>query len=109
MSAEVIAILDVLCSFATVAEDLNYVEPAVDNSGIIDIKDGRHPVIEKMLPSGSFVQNDTYLDKNETRLAMITGPNMAGKSTYMRQVALITLMAQIAHRSSIKCAYRRSR
>ena len=95
LSAEVIAILDVLCSFATVAEDLNYVEPAVDNSGIIDIKDGRHPVIEKMLPSGSFVQNDTYLDKNETRLAMITGPNMAGKSTYMRQVALITLMAQI--------------
>lgn len=94
-SAEVIAILDVLCSFATVAEDLNYVEPVVDNSGIIDIKDGRHPVIEKMLPSGSFVQNDTYLDKNETRLAMITGPNMAGKSTYMRQVALITLMAQI--------------
>ncbi len=94
-SAEVIAILDVLCSFATVAEDLNYVEPEVDNSGIIDIKDGRHPVIEKMLPSGSFVQNDTYLDKNETRLAMITGPNMAGKSTYMRQVALITLMAQI--------------
>ncbi len=94
-SAEVIAIIDVLCSFATVAEDLNYVEPVVDNSGIIDIKDGRHPVIEKMLPSGSFVQNDTYLDKNETRLAMITGPNMAGKSTYMRQVALITLMAQI--------------
>ena len=94
-SAEVISILDVLCSFATVAEDLNYVEPTVDNSGIIDIKDGRHPVIEKMLPSGSFVQNDTYLDKNETRLAMITGPNMAGKSTYMRQVALITLMAQI--------------
>ena len=94
-SAEVIAILDVLCSFATVAEDLNYVEPVVDNSGVIDIKDGRHPVIEKMLPSGSFVQNDTYLDKNETRLAMITGPNMAGKSTYMRQVALITLMAQI--------------
>ncbi len=94
-SAEVIAILDVLCSFATVAEDLNYVEPVVDNSGVIDIKDGRHPVIEKMLPSGSFVQNDTYLDKEETRLAMITGPNMAGKSTYMRQVALITLMAQI--------------
>ena len=93
-SAEVISILDVLCSFATVAEDLNYVEPIVDNSGVIDIKDGRHPVIEKMLPSGSFVQNDTYLDKGENRLAMITGPNMAGKSTYMRQVALITLMAQ---------------
>ena len=94
-SAEIIAILDVLCSFATVAEDMNYVEPIVDNSGVIDIKDGRHPVIEKMLPSGSFVQNDTYLDKGENRLAMITGPNMAGKSTYMRQVALIALMAQV--------------
>ena len=82
-SAEVISILDVLCSLAQVAEDMNYVEPIVDNSGVIDIKDGRHPVIEKMLPAGSFVQNDTYLD------------NMAGKSTYMRQVALITLMAQI--------------
>lgn len=95
ISAEIIAILDVLCSFATVAEDMNYVEPIVDNSGVIDIKDGRHPVIEKMLPSGSFVQNDTYLDKGENRLAMITGPNMAGKSTYMRQVALIALMAQV--------------
>jgi DNA mismatch repair protein MutS len=94
-SAEVISTLDVLCSFATVAEDLNYVEPIVDNCGVIDIRDGRHPVIEKMLPAGSFVQNDTYLDKDENRLAMITGPNMAGKSTYMRQVALITLMAQI--------------
>ena len=94
-SAEVIATLDVLCSLAQVAEDMNYVEPIVDNSGVIDIKDGRHPVIEKMLPSGSFVQNDTYLDKNDSRLAIITGPNMAGKSTYMRQVALITLMAQI--------------
>ena len=94
-SAEVISILDVLCSLAQVAEDMNYVEPIVDNSGVIDIKDGRHPVIEKMLPSGSFVQNDTYLDKEDSRLAIITGPNMAGKSTYMRQVALITLMAQI--------------
>ena len=94
-SAETIAILDVLCSLAQVAEDMNYVEPIVDNSGVIDIKDGRHPVIEKMLPSGSFVQNDTYLDKNDSRLAIITGPNMAGKSTYMRQVALITLMAQV--------------
>ena len=94
-SAEVISILDVLCSLAQVAEDMNYVEPIVDNSGVIDIKDGRHPVIEKMLPSGSFVQNDTYLDKGDSRLAIITGPNMAGKSTYMRQVALITLMAQI--------------
>jgi len=93
-TAEVVSILDVLCSFATVAEDMNYVEPIVDNSGIIDIKEGRHPVIEKMLPAGSFVQNDTYLDKDTSRLAIITGPNMAGKSTYMRQVALITLMAQ---------------
>ena len=93
-TANVISILDVLCSFANVAEDQWYVKPEVDNSGIIDIKDGRHPVIEKILPSGSFVQNDTYLDKEENRLSIITGPNMAGKSTYMRQVALITLMAQ---------------
>jgi len=94
-SAEVVATLDVLTSFATVAEDMNYVEPTVNNSGVLDIKDGRHPVIEKMLPSGSFVENDTYLDKSNSRLAIITGPNMAGKSTYMRQVALITLMAQV--------------
>ena len=94
-SAEVVSTIDALCSFATVAEDMNYVRPQVDNNGVIDIKDGRHPVIEKILPSGSFVQNDTYLDKNENRLSIITGPNMAGKSTYMRQVALITLMAQI--------------
>ena len=91
----VISKLDVLASFATVAEDLNYCMPQVDNSGIIDIKDGRHPVIEKMLPAGSFVANDTYMDKDENRLSIITGPNMAGKSTFMRQVALITLMAQI--------------
>ncbi len=94
-SAGIVATLDGLCSLATVAEDQNYVRPQVDNSGIIDIKDGRHPVIEKILPSGSFVQNDTYLDRVDDRLAIITGPNMAGKSTYMRQVALITLMAQI--------------
>ncbi len=94
-SAGIVAMIDALCSFATVAEDMNYVRPEVDNSGIIDIKDGRHPVIEKILPSGSFVQNDTYLDENENRLSIITGPNMAGKSTYMRQVALITLMAQV--------------
>ena len=93
-SANVVAILDTLCSLATVAEDQSYERPLVDNSGMIDIKEGRHPVIEKILPSGSFVENDTYLDENENRLAIITGPNMAGKSTYMRQVALITLMAQ---------------
>ena len=94
-SATLIATLDVLCSFATVAEDLNYTRPIVDNSGEIQIEEGRHPVIEKMLPAGSFVGNDTKLDKKENRLAIITGPNMAGKSTYMRQVALITLMAQV--------------
>lgn len=104
-TAEIISILDVLCSFATIAEDLNYIEPIVDNSGVIDIKDGRHPVIEKMLPSGSFVQNDTYLDKEESRLSIITGPNMAGKSTYMRQVALITLMAQVG--SFVPASYAR--
>jgi len=94
-TANIVSILDVLASFATVALDLNYVMPIVDNSGEIDIRDGRHPVIEKMLPSGSFIENDTYLNKESDRLSIITGPNMAGKSTYMRQVALITLMAQI--------------
>ena len=94
-TANIVSILDVLTSFATVALDLNYVMPIVDNSGEINIKDGRHPVIEKMLPSGSFIENDTYLNKESDRLSIITGPNMAGKSTYMRQVALITLMAQI--------------
>ncbi len=94
-TANIVSILDVLTSFATVANDLNYVMPIVDDSGEIDIKNGRHPVIEKMLPSGSFIENDTYLNKESDRLSIITGPNMAGKSTYMRQVALITLMAQI--------------
>ena len=94
-SAEVISNLDVLTSFAQVAEDMNYCMPEVTNVGNIDIREGRHPVIEKMLPSGEFVANDTYLDKDDNRLAIITGPNMAGKSTYMRQVALITLMAQV--------------
>ncbi len=94
-TSNIIAILDVLTSFATVAEDMNYVKPQVSNDGIIDIKEGRHPVIEKISQAGEFVPNDTYLDKAQNRLAIITGPNMAGKSTYMRQVALITLMAQI--------------
>lgn len=93
-SANIVSILDVLASFATVADDMNYVMPIVDNSGVIDIKDGRHPVIEKIIGGSEFVPNDTYLDKDENRLSIITGPNMAGKSTYMRQVALITLMAQ---------------
>ena len=93
-TADIVATLDVLNSFAIVAEDMNYCMPIVDNSGIIDIKGGRHPVIEKILPSGEFVDNDTYLDKEDNRFSIITGPNMAGKSTYMRQVVLITLMAQ---------------
>lgn len=94
-TSEVVSTLDVLTSFAQVAEDMNYCMPEVTSSGAIDIKNGRHPVIEKILGAGSFVENDTYLDKDENRLAIITGPNMAGKSTYMRQVALITLMAQV--------------
>ena len=94
-TSEVISTLDVLASFAQVAEDMNYCMPEVNSYGTIDIKNGRHPVIEKILGAGSFVENDTYLDGEENRLAIITGPNMAGKSTYMRQVALITLMAQV--------------
>ena len=94
-TSEVVSTLDVLASFAGVAEDMNYCMPKVSNSGEIDIKNGRHPVIEKILGAGAFVENDTYLDKSDNRLAIITGPNMAGKSTYMRQVALITLMAQV--------------
>ena len=93
-TSEVISSLDVITSFAVVAEDMNYCMPEVNSSGTIDIQNGRHPVIEKILGEGSFVENDTYLDKQENRLSIITGPNMAGKSTYMRQVALITLMAQ---------------
>ena len=93
-TSEVISALDVISSFAKVAEDMNYCMPEINSQGTIDIKNGRHPVIEKILGEGSFVENDTYLNKEENRLAIITGPNMAGKSTYMRQVALITLMAQ---------------
>ena len=95
ISSNIIATLDVLCSFAIVADEMGYCMPIVDNSGELDIKAGRHPVIEKILPAGAFISNDTYLNKEDNRLAIITGPNMAGKSTYMRQVALITLMAQI--------------
>ena len=94
-SASAISNVDVLTSLAIVAEDNNYVYPNVNDSDVIDIKGGRHPVIEKMIDSGSFVENDTYLDCKDNRVAIITGPNMAGKSTYMRQVAIIALMAQI--------------
>ena len=95
LAATTVAKIDVLSSFAKVAEEMNYTRPNVDTGSIINIKNGRHPVIEKILPAGAFVENDSYLDEDENRLAIITGPNMAGKSTYMRQVALITLMAQI--------------
>lgn len=94
-TANAIATLDVLVSFANVAEDMNYVMPVIDESGEIDIRAGRHPVVEKLLPNKEFVENDTYLNTQEKRFSIITGPNMAGKSTYMRQVALITIMAQI--------------
>ena len=94
-TAQAIAALDVLCSFAKVAVSNDYVMPTVDYDTVIDIADGRHPVVEKMQGIGSFVPNDTLLDCGDSRVAIITGPNMAGKSTYMRQVAIITLMAQI--------------
>ncbi len=94
-SASAVAHLDVLVSFATVAADNNYCRPLVDLSGAIDITEGRHPVVEKMLKNSLFVPNDTRMDGGENRLTVLTGPNMAGKSTYMRQVALIVLLAQI--------------
>ncbi len=94
-TAGVIAVTDVLCALAETAQQNHYCMPTVDASGVIEIKDGRHPVVEKMLKNELFVPNDTFLDLEGDRLCIITGPNMAGKSTYMRQVALITLMAQI--------------
>ncbi|MBQ7543101.1 MAG: DNA mismatch repair protein MutS [Clostridia bacterium] len=94
-TAAAVAALDTLCSFAEVAEDRNYVCPQITDDRTLEIREGRHPVVERMLGSQPFVPNDTLLDCGENRCAIITGPNMAGKSTYMRQVALITLMAQI--------------
>lgn len=90
-----IANIDVLCSLATVAAENDYTKPEITSDGIIDIKSGRHPVVEKTLSNNMFVPNDTLLDRNENSVLVITGPNMAGKSTYMRQVALIVIMAQI--------------
>lgn len=92
---ETIAVTDVLCSFASAAFKSGYTMPEVTEGGELIIKDGRHPVVEKTLKSSIFVPNDTTLDRGENRELIITGPNMAGKSTYMRQVALITLMAQV--------------
>ena len=86
---------DALCSFASVAVHNNFCRPEVDESGVIEIREGRHPVVEKVLKDSLFVPNDTFMGEKEERVAIITGPNMAGKSTYMRQVALIVLMAQM--------------
>ncbi|MBP3376332.1 MAG: DNA mismatch repair protein MutS [Clostridia bacterium] len=93
--AELIATLDVYVSLASVAAKNKYVRPEVDDSNVIEIKDGRHPVVEQFVKDEYFVPNDTLLDLSQNKIMLITGPNMAGKSTYMRQVALITLMAQI--------------
>ncbi len=94
-TAKAVAKLDVLCSLSIVAERNHYVRPKMNEKGVIDIKAGRHPVVEQMLSNDMFISNDTYLDNNKFCVSVITGPNMAGKSTYMRQVALIVLMAQI--------------
>lgn len=94
-SAKIIADLDALASLAYVAEKNHFVRPSINEDGKIEIKEGRHPVVEKVLENDSFITNDTLLDNELNRVSIITGPNMAGKSTYMRQVALIVLMAQI--------------
>lgn len=94
-TAKAVAQIDALASLALVAEQNNYVRPTINEKGVIDIKDGRHPVVEKMISNDLFIANDTYLDDKKKRISIITGPNMAGKSTYMRQTALIVLMAQI--------------
>ena len=94
-TAKAVAELDVFASLALVAERNNYVRPKINEKGVIDIKEGRHPVVERMIPNDMFIANDTYLDDKKHRISIITGPNMAGKSTYMRQTALIALMAQI--------------
>lgn len=94
-TAKAVAHLDAIASLALVAERNNYVRPKLNEKGIIDIKNGRHPVVECMIPNDMFIANDTYLDDKKHRISIITGPNMAGKSTYMRQSALIVLMSQI--------------
>ena len=94
-TAKAIAGIDVFTSLSTVSMRNNYVKPKINEKGVINIKNGRHPVVEKMIKDSLFVANDTYLDNGKNRISVITGPNMAGKSTYMRQTALIVLMAQI--------------
>ena len=93
--ADLLAQVDALCSLAEVAEKNDYIRPEVNDGTVIELKDARHPVVEMVLRGDRFVPNDTYLDTDQNRLLIITGPNMAGKSTYMRQIALITLMAQM--------------
>lgn len=94
-TAKAIAVLDVFASLSLVAEQNRYVRPLLNDKGIIDIREGRHPVVEKMIVNDMFIANDTYLDNAKHCISVITGPNMAGKSTYMRQAALIVLMAQL--------------
>ncbi|MEG2144199.1 MAG: DNA mismatch repair protein MutS, partial [Oscillospiraceae bacterium] len=94
-TANAIASLDLMCSFAHLAKENNYVRPTITKTGEIVIEDGRHPVVEQLLNMRGFVPNDLLMDKNENRIAIITGPNMAGKSTYIRQTAIIVLMAQL--------------
>ncbi len=94
-TARIISDIDCLCSLATVALENNYIKPNINAKDEILIQEGRHPVVEKVIPKGEFISNDSLIDTKENQLILITGPNMAGKSTYMRQVALITLMAQI--------------
>ena len=94
-TAKAVALIDVFASLAFVAERNGFVCPKMNDKGIIDIKGGRHPVVEKMIENDMFIPNDTYLDNGSRRISVITGPNMAGKSTYMRQTALIVLMAQV--------------
>ena len=94
-AADIIAVSDAIASLAETASKNGYVMPVVDDSDVIEITEGRHPVVEKMIKNSMFVPNNTLLNCGDDRLLMITGPNMAGKSTYMRQVAVITLMAQI--------------
>ena len=94
-TAKAVAALDVFASLALVAEKNNFVRPKINETGVLDIKGGRHPVVEQMIENDMFISNDTYLDNQKKRVSIITGPNMAGKSTYMRQTALIVLMAQI--------------
>ena len=94
-TAKAIARLDVFSSLSVVAQRNQYIRPKINTKGVVDIKGGRHPVVEKMISNDMFIPNDTYLDNNKNRVSVITGPNMAGKSTYMRQTALIVLMAQV--------------